>query len=68
METLNYNKHQEIIDNEHLNLLSVFYFVYGGLAILVSFIVLGYIGLFSTIFSNIPDNSDIETLPSSSYN
>ena len=29
METLNYDKHQEILDNEHLNLLSIFYFIFG---------------------------------------
>ena len=64
METINYDKHQEIVDNEHLNLLSIFYFIYGGMVILGSFVVLGYITLFSTIFSNIPvESSDFEKVP-----
>ncbi len=64
MESLNYDKQQEILDNEHLNLLSIFYFIFGGLTIFGSFIILAYITLFSAIFSNIPlDGSDIEELP-----
>jgi len=64
METLNYNKQQEILDNEHLNLLSIFYFIFGGLTIFTSFIILAYITLFSAIFTNIPmDDSDIEDFP-----
>ena len=64
METLNYDKHQEILDNEHLNLLSIFYFIFGGLTIFTSFIILAYITLFSAIFTNIPmENSDMENFP-----
>lgn len=64
METLNYDGHQEILDNEHLNLLSIFYFIFGGLTIFTSFIILVYITLFSAIFTNIPlEGSDIEDFP-----
>ena len=64
METLNYDKQQEIVDNEHLNLLSIFYFIFGGLTIFTSFIILAYITLFSAIFTNLPINgSDIEEFP-----
>ena len=62
METINYDKHREIVDNEHLNLLSIFYFIYGGLVIFGSFVVLGYIGFFSTIFSNF-NSSDFDNFP-----
>ncbi|MEN8120690.1 MAG: hypothetical protein ABFS35_10100 [Bacteroidota bacterium] len=64
MKTLKYDKHQEILDNEHLNLLSIFYFIFGGLTIFTSFIILAYITLFSAIFTNIPmDGSDIKDFP-----
>ncbi len=64
METLKYDKQQEIVDNEHLNLLSIFYFIFGGLTIFGSFIILAYIVLFSAVFTNIPiDNSDFENFP-----
>ena len=68
METINYDKRQEIIDNEHLNLLSVFYFVYGGMSLLVAFAILGYVAFFSSMFSNTHINaSDIENVPLMSF-
>jgi len=64
MGTLNYDREQEIIDNEHLNLLSIFYFIFGGLSILGSFFVLAYIFLIGSIFSSIPvESSDFENVP-----
>jgi len=64
METLNYDKQHQIVDNEHLNLLSIFYFIFGGLTIFGSFIILAYIVLFSAVFTNIPmDGSDFENFP-----
>ncbi len=64
METLKYDSQQEIVDNEHLNLLSIFYFIFGGLTLFTSFILLAYITIFSAIFSNIPINdSDLGEFP-----
>ena len=64
MEILSDDKHQEILDSEHLNLLSIFYFIFGGLTIFTSFIILAYITIFSAIFTNIPiEDSDIENFP-----
>ena len=51
MEIIDRKAH-EIANNEHLNLLSIFYFIYGGLTIFVSFILLLYAGIFSFIFSS----------------
>ena len=45
-------KAQEIANNEHLNILSIFYFIYGGITIFVSFIFLLYGGIFSYFFSD----------------
>jgi len=64
MDILNDDKRQGILDNEHLNLLSIFYFIFGGLTIFTSFIILAYITIFSAIFTNIPiESSDIENFP-----
>ena len=45
-------KAHEIANNEHLNLLSIFYFIYGGLTIFVSFIFLLYGGILSFFLSS----------------
>ena len=43
---------QEIANDEHLNLLSIFYFIFGGLQILASFIIIILVAVFSSIFES----------------
>jgi hypothetical protein len=52
MEILNDNSIEERTNTEHLNLLSIFYFVFGGLSLFGAFILLIYILIFGLIFSN----------------
>ncbi|OQY04868.1 MAG: hypothetical protein B6I20_02215 [Bacteroidetes bacterium 4572_117] len=64
MEVINKEGRQGILDEEHLNLLSIFYFIFGGLSIFSSFIILVYLTLFSAIFTKLPiKNNDIEDFP-----
>jgi hypothetical protein len=52
MEILNQTSREEHTNNEHLNLLSIFYFVFGGLSLMLAFVMLIYTVVFGAIFSN----------------
>jgi hypothetical protein len=52
MEILSQTTREEHINNEHLNLLSIFYFVFGGLSLLLAFVILIYAIVIAAIFSN----------------
>jgi len=58
MEVLNQKTREEITDGEHLNLLSIFYFVFGGLSILVAFIFLLYTAIFGFILNKVPSQGE----------
>ena len=68
MEAIN-KSHEEIVNDEHLNILSIFYFIFGGLSIFGSFVLLLYGVIISYFFSNedfnkIADNTnDFSNLP-----
>ncbi|MBN1250552.1 MAG: hypothetical protein JXR51_05270 [Bacteroidales bacterium] len=51
METIDKTP-QEIANDEHLNLLSIFYFIFGGLTIFGSLILLVYAGILSFFLNN----------------
>ena len=52
-------KTQEYANNEHLNLLSIFCFIFGGLTIFASFILLIYVGILSFFINNSETNNNI---------
>jgi hypothetical protein len=52
MEVLSSNSRDEHVNKEHLNLLSIFYFVFGGLSLLGAFILLIYTIIIGVVFSN----------------
>jgi hypothetical protein len=61
MEILSQTTREEKVNNDHLNLLSVFYFVIGGLSLLGAFILLIYIIVIRVIFSNHQIQSSIQS-------
>ena len=52
MEIINNPSYEERTNAEHMNLLSIFYFAFGGLSLLGAFILLIYMVVFGAIFSN----------------
>ena len=54
MEVMSQQAREEISNGEHLNLLSIFYFVFGGLSILGAFIMVAYTIFLGYIFGRIP--------------
>lgn len=63
MEILSTTTREEHTNNEHLNLLSIFYFVFGGLSLLVAFILLIYVLILGFIFSNNTIRESMESQP-----
>lgn len=62
MEVISQQTREEITNEEHLNLLSIFYFVFGGLSILGAFIMIIYTAFFGFILNKVPNygNDDVE--------
>lgn len=52
MEILSQLSREEHENNEHLNLLSIFYFVFGGMSLLVAFVLLIYAAVIGAVFSS----------------
>lgn len=52
MQVLGQHSREEIVNNEHLNLLSIFYFIMGGLSLLGAFILFIYSVVFGFLLSN----------------
>jgi hypothetical protein len=61
MEILSQTTREEHVNKDHLNLLSIFYFVIGGLSLLGAFILLIYCIVLGAIFSNEQVQSSIQS-------
>jgi hypothetical protein len=63
MEILNNTTQEERTNTEHLNLLSIFYFAFGGLSLLGAFILFIYMLIIGLVFSNSHVQESIQTQP-----
>jgi len=52
MQVIGQQSREEVVNNEHLNLLSIFFFIMGGLSLLGAFVLLIYSVVFGAIMSN----------------
>ncbi len=58
MEVINQKSREEITNGEHLNLLSIFYFVFGGLSILGALVLFAYTAVLGFIMNKVPAQGD----------
>ncbi len=61
MQILDQQSREEHTNNEHIRLLSIFYFVFGGLSLFVSLILLVYMAVLGAIFTNPAVRDSIES-------
>jgi uncharacterized membrane protein HdeD (DUF308 family) len=63
MEVISKQSREEATNGEHLNLLSIFYFVFGGLSLLGFLIMLAYTAVFNFILNKVPPGGeDLDTI------
>jgi hypothetical protein len=63
MEILSNHNNEERTNTEHLNLLSIFYFAFGGLSLLGAFILFIYMLVIGLVFSNRHIQESIQSQP-----
>jgi len=61
MQMIDQKSREEYTNNEHLRLLSIFYFVFGGLSLFIAFILLIYLVVLGAIFTNTTVRESIES-------
>lgn len=61
MQVMDQQAREEYTNNEHLRLLSIFYFVFGGLSLFVAFILVIYMIILGVIFNNADVRESIES-------
>jgi hypothetical protein len=63
MEVLNHTTQEERTNSENLNLLSIFYFAFGGLSLLGAFILFIYMLIIGLVFSNNHVRESLQSQP-----
>ncbi len=61
MQILDQQSREERTNIEHIRLLSIFYFVFGGLSLFVAFVLLIYMAILGAIFTNSTVRESIES-------